>query len=145
MLVRTIWRARKAFGVDGVVSCTTLHHVHICALICTHGKLTNVLKQDTPGVFKKALSVEVRQLVEHYLNLNVPPHEIVDKVRHLELEKFRLQRQILCPNEAQKRFLESEKSRDWYITKKDVLNLKVSATIFAFILTFQKPIAPLTF
>jgi hypothetical protein len=116
--------------------------VHICALACTHGKLTNVLKQDTPGVFKKKLSVELRQLIKHYLNLNVPPHEIVDKVRHLEFEKFRLQREILCPAEAQKRFLESEKSGDWYITRKDVLNLKVSANIFAFILTFQKPIEP---
>eukprot|EP00884_Botryococcus_braunii_P003544 jgi/Botrbrau1/13190/Bobra.0351s0003.1 len=111
LLVRTIWKATKAFGTDGVVRCITLHDVHICALVCTHGKLTNVLEPDTPGVFKKALSVEIRQLVEHYLNLNVPPREIVDKVRHPELETFRLQRQILCPNEAQKRFSESGKSR----------------------------------
>lgn len=58
------------------------------------------------------------------LHLNVPPEKIVDTIRERILSSFMALHNIGCRQRAQELLLKSEKCSDWYITKKDVQNLK---------------------
>lgn len=58
------------------------------------------------------------------LHLDVPPAKIVDTIRDRILLDFMAQHGIVCRKQGEELFLKSEHCSDWYITKKDVYNMK---------------------